>query len=76
MDVMSPSIDALGAPLSNDFWFYNYIMLFGEVRAEKQKGHVTKYHLVQKYELEESQNFDEIQILIIPRILNTVELAA
>ena len=46
MDVTNPSKDALGSPLSNDYWFYNNIMLFGEVRAEKQKGHVTKYHLV------------------------------
>ena len=46
MDVMSPSKHALRSPLSIDNRFYYDIMLFGEVRAEKQKCHVTKCHLV------------------------------
>ena len=47
MDVMSPSKEALGPPFSIDYWFYYIIMLFGGVRVEKQKCHVTKCHLVQ-----------------------------
>ena len=46
MDVMSPSKDALGPPYSIDYWFYYIIMLCEGVRAEKQKGDVTKCHLV------------------------------
>ena len=48
MDVMSPSKDALGPPFSIDYWFYYIIMLFGGVRVEKQKCHVTKCHLVEQ----------------------------
>ena len=48
MDVMSPSKDALGPPFSIDYWFYYIIMLFGGVRVEKQKCHVTKCHLVRR----------------------------
>ena len=46
MDVVSPSKDALRSPLSIDKTFYYNIMRFEGVRVEKQKGHVTKYHLV------------------------------
>ena len=47
MDVMSLSKDALRSPLSIDYWVYYIIMLFEGVRTEKQKGYVTKCHLVQ-----------------------------
>ena len=46
MDVMSPSKDALRSPLSINNEFYNIIMRFEGVRAEKQKWDVTKCHLV------------------------------
>ena len=46
MNVMSPSKDALNSLVSIAYWFYYIIMLFGGVRVEKQKGDVTKYHLV------------------------------
>ena len=46
VDVTNPPKDALRSPSSKKYWFYHKIMHFEEVRAEKQKGHVTKYHLV------------------------------
>ena len=46
MDVMSSSKDALGSPFSIDYWFYSNKFFFEGFRAKKQKGHVTKYHLV------------------------------
>ncbi len=57
MNVMSPSKDALGPPYSFDYWFYYNLMVFGEVRAEKQKWYVTKCHLVNKNNhFEKNQN--------------------
>ena len=49
MDVMSPSKDALGPFYSIDYWFYYIIMLCEGVRTEKQKGYVTKCHLLQYF---------------------------
>ena len=47
MDVMSPSKHARRySPMSIDDRFYYTIILFEEVRAEKQKGDVTKCHFV------------------------------